>query len=406
MKKDWKYILFLSLIFGVYVWVQLSAKKQHSWFLSLDYTDKEPYGAVVLHQLLPSLFPDGVKVSSKTFYELKDSLKTGDNLFVLAQSFDPGKEDIGALFAFAEKGHTVFLSAESFGKKLMDTLHLEVQYDFLSSASFNKSDSMYVEFTNEALRTEEKIYFKSINIQNRFTKYANDSASVFVKSEEEDVLTLRIPWGRGQIFLNSTPAVFTNIYALRENQKFIASSLSPLPPTRLVWLESYQVGHRELSTPLRFILTNESLAWAYYLTVFSILLFMIFEAKRKQRSIPVIPPLTNISLEFTGTIGNLYYQRGDHKNIAEKRIYFFFDYVRTHYYLQGHEPDFVERLSAKSLKPVDQIQSLMNGIQSCLKAGSISVDELSVLNKKIEEFYLPEQSLHRSSTSTHQHINT
>ena len=389
MKKDWKYILFLSLIFGGYMWVQLTAKKQHSWILSLDYTDKEPYGAVVLHRLLPSLFPDGVKITTKTFYELKDSLKTEDNLFVLAQNFDPGKEDISALLTFVEKGHTVFLSAESFGDKLEDTLHIETAYNFLSYASFDESDSLFVEFTNKSLKPGNRYYFKTINTQNSFSKYPKDSASVFVTSEHDDVFTLRMPFGKGNIFLNTTPAAFTNIYALRENQKFIAASLSPMPPTRLVWLENYQVGHRELATPLRFILTNEPLSWAYYLTIFSILFFMIFEAKRKQRPIPVIPPLTNTSLEFASTIGNLYYQRADHKNIAEKRIHFFFDYIRTHYYLQGTEPDFIERLSKKSQMTMNRTTELMSDIKACLQAQAISVNQLSALNKKIEEFYGP-----------------
>jgi hypothetical protein len=387
MKKDWKYVAFLTLIFGIYVWLQLTAPKQHSWDLSLDYTGKEPYGAIALYRLLPSLFNEGVEVSTKTFYELQDSLSSGDNFFVLARRFDPGKEDIVALLAFAEKGHNVFLSAEAFGYKLKDTLKVETQYNFLSNATFNKSDSVFVEFNNETLQTDEKIYFKTINLENKFTKYIKDSASVFAITERDDVITLRIPWGKGNIFLNTTPAAFTNIYALRENHKFISASLSPLPATKLVWLESYQVGHRELSTPLRYILTNEPLAWAYYLTIFSILFFMVFEAKRKQRPIPIIPPLTNNSLEFAGTIGNLYYQRGDHKNIAEKRIHFFFDYVRTHFYLQGHEPDFIQRLSAKSAKPEQEIRSLITAIQSCVQAKSITVNELSELNRKIEEFY-------------------
>jgi len=118
-------------------------------------------------------------------------------------------------------------------------------------------------------------------------------------------------------------------------------------------------------------------------------MFIVFEAKRKQRPIPVIPPLTNISLEFAGTISNLYYQRGDHKNIIEKRIHFFFDYVRTHYYLHGSEHDFIERLSKKAVKPIDQVQSLIREIQFCQQAQSISADELSELNKKIEAFYSP-----------------
>jgi hypothetical protein len=389
MKRDWKYILFLSLIFGVYIYVQLGAKKQHSWFLSLDYLDKEPYGTYVLHKLLPSLFPDGVQVSTKTVYELKDSLTQQENILILAQRFEPGKEDLNAMLKLAEKGSTVFLSAEHFGKKLKDTLHIETSFNFFSYASFNESDSMYLEFTNPALKSDELLYFKSINLQNEFSRYPKDSASAFVRTERDNVLTLRIPWGKGQFFLNTTPALFTNIYALQGNHEFISKSLSPLPPTRLIWMETYQVGHRELSTPLRYILTHDPLAWAYYLTLGSILLFMMFEAKRKQRAIPVIKPLTNTSLEFASTIGNLYFQRGDHKNIIEKRIHFFFDYVRTHFYLHGHEPDFVERLSKKSMKPSDQIRTLMQGISACQKSGKLSVAELTNLNKKLEEFYLP-----------------
>jgi hypothetical protein len=160
-----------------------------------------------------------------------------------------------------------------------------------------------------------------------------------------------------------------------------------MPNSRLVWFESYQVGHRELSTPLRYILTTEPLAWAYYLCLFSCLVFIVFEARRKQRAIPIIKPLANASLEFAGTIGTLYYQRGDHKNIAEKRIHFFYDYVRTHFFLTGHEIDFVEKLSLKSLKPLVQVEALVNSIIACQQANSISVNQLTDLNKQIEAFY-------------------
>jgi len=388
MKKDWKYILFLSLIFGVYLYVQLNAKKQHGWFLSLDYTDREPYGAYALHHFLPSLFPKGVRITTKTLYELKDSLEHA-NLFILAQRFEPGKEDLNTLLQLANGGSNVFISAENYGRKLLDTLHLETSYNFFSYASFNQSDSMAVEFTNESLYSDELLYYKSINLQNEFSKYPKDSASVFVRSSLDHVLTLRIPLGKGQMFLNTTPAAFTNVYALRANQTFISKSLSPLPAGRLVWLENYQVGNRELATPLRFILTNEPLAWAYYLTLFSILIFMLFEAKQKQRPIPVIKSLTNTSLEFAITIGNLYFQRADHKNIIEKRIHFFLDFVRTHFYLHENEPNFIERLSKKSGKPLEQIQLLVQGINHVRQVRKLSVEELTILNKRLEEFYLP-----------------
>lgn len=387
MRKDWKYIAFLTLIFGVYLYVQLNSKKQHSWFLSLDYTDKEPYGAFVLHKILPSLFPGGVKISGKTLYELKDSLTKDDNILILAKNFEPGREDLRALLDFVGQGHVAMVSAEVFGKSLKDTLHIETTYNFFSYSTFDESDSMYIEFTNPALHADSPIYFKSINLQNEFFRYPKDTASIFARTEGENIVTLRIPVGKGQLFLNSTPAAFTNIYALKGKHEFIARSFSPIPPGRLVWLETYQVGHRELATPLRFILTNEPLAWAYYLTMISILLFMLFESKRKQRAIPIIKPLTNASLDFTHTVGNLYYQRSDHKNIMEKRIHFLMDHIRTHFYLHGNEPDFVERLASKSSRTTGEVHSLMQSIHHCQQASGITVQEMTDLNSKIENFY-------------------
>jgi hypothetical protein len=410
MKKDRKYIFFLVLLFGGYLAVQLTATKPHNWYLSLDYTSKEPYGTAVLNELLPSVF-SSVRITGKTFYELKDSLKPSDNVFVLAKEFNPGKEDIGAVLALAEKGHNVFLSAESFGQKLKDTLHFDTNYNLFGIASFRESDSLYITFNNKLKvnsastdNASDKYYFRTINQQNYFSEFSKDSASVFTINANREVNTLRVPYGKGQIFISTIPAVFTNIYALGPSQKFASTLLSAMPNTRLVWFESYQVGHRELSTPLRYILTTEPLAWAYYLCLFSILVFILFEARRKQRAIPIIKPLTNASLEFAGTIGTLYFQRGDHKNIAEKRIHFFYDYVRTHFFLNGHEIDYVEKLSLKALKPLVEVEALVNSITACQQANSISASQLTELNKKIERFYLPAGALakagHRPETST------
>lgn len=397
MKKDGKYIIFLTLIFGVYLFVQLSAKQQRNWYLSLDPLSKEPYGTTVLHQLLPSIF-SSVRISGKTIYELQDSLNTTDNVLVLAREFDPTREDLNAILSLANRGNTIFISAESFGDKIKDTLHFDAYYNFFNFSSFRESDSLYITFNNnlrynlDSIENPEadklnKYYFKTINQQNYFSDFSRDSAVVLTLNQDNEVNTLRMPYGKGQIFMNTTPAVFTNIYALGPSSKFSSSLLSAMPSNKLIWFESYQVGHRELATPLRYILTTPPLAWAYYLCVFSMLIFMIFEVRRKQRAIPIIKPLTNQSLEFALTIGTLYFQRGDHRNIAEKRIHYFYDYVRTNFFLTGHEKDFVERLSLKSLKPMVQVEALVNSMQAVLQAHSISQNQLSDLNKKMEDFY-------------------
>jgi hypothetical protein len=144
----------------------------------------------------------------------------------------------------------------------------------------------------------------------------------------------------------------------------------------------------EGSTPLRFILSNESLRWACYITIISILIFIVFEMKRKQRIIPVITPLANTTLEFVGTIGNLYYQSAEHKNIAEKKIHFLMDQIRTKYLINTGSLDesFIVALARKSGKPEESVRALVKEILTIQSRDKISSGELIDFNRKIEKF--------------------
>src|SRR6478609_613904 len=128
MKKDWKYILYLSIVIGIYVVVKLSETKQNDWRVTLAHEDKEPYGTYALDQLLPSLFKNAsITNSYKTIYELKDSLKEQSNLVILGTSFFAGKADTEALLNYVNKGGTVFISAHYFSDYLADTLGLSTR---------------------------------------------------------------------------------------------------------------------------------------------------------------------------------------------------------------------------------------------------------------------------------------
>jgi hypothetical protein len=205
---------------------------------------------------------------------------------------------------------------------------------------------------------------------------------------------LRIPIGKGQLLLNCTPMVFTNIYLLAgDNNKFISNTFSYLSQNEVHRTEYYHLGRLESETPLRFILTTEALKWAYYIVVISILLFMIFEAKRKQRIIPVIPPLSNTTLEFVSTIGNLYYQKGDHKNIAEKKIQFFLEQVRTNYFLSTTQRNdfFITCLAKKSGNSDEVTRTLIQNIERILSSTQIDKKMLIDLNDQLERFHTKPQ---------------
>jgi hypothetical protein len=113
--------------------------------------------------------------------------------------------------------------------------------------------------------------------------------------------------------------------------------------------------------------------------------------KRKQRIIPVITPLTNTTLEFVGTIGNLYYQSAEHKNIAEKKIHFLMDQIRTKYWLNTNTLDepFIVSLTRKSGKQEEDVRALVKAIGSIQSKDKISSAELIDFNGKIEKFNSP-----------------
>jgi hypothetical protein len=390
--KDWKYITYIALLGGLLVLLLLTKNKQYDWTVTFSHEDKNPYGAFAFNELLPTLHNQPIKNSYQTLYELQDSLSLTQNLISISSSFAPGKEDTEALLKYVHTGGTAFISANYFYGPFADTLGLEISdilFDDTENA-FNNADTASLHFVSPVLDSTFEFRYKKGNIHNYISRADSIPATTLTKNNYYQPVTIKTQFGKGTLLINCTPMVFTNIHLLdSSNHELAAGLLSYLPPRETIWTEYYHLGRFESTTPLRFILVTEPLRWAYYLTIISILLFMIFEAKRKQRIIPIIRPLANTSLEFVGTIGNLYYQNGDHKNIAEKKIQFFFEHVRTHQSinLQQVDESTLQFLIRKSGVPEKTVRALVNRIQSIRSKNQISADELRDLNKLIEHFH-------------------
>ena len=135
--------------------------------------------------------------------------------------------------------------------------------------------------------------------------------------------------------------------------------------------------------------TRSSLA---SLALFAVIAFVIFEAKRKQRPIPIITAPRNESLDFIKTVGNLYYEQNDHKNISEKKIQYLLDHIRSHYHLPTNDIkslEFLDQVATKSGKPLINIEGLFAMIEILKRKEHVHSDELRILNDKIEAFLKP-----------------
>ncbi len=387
MKKDWKYIIYLSLFIGIYATVQLLSPKQHNWSITLSHVDKNPYGTYALNEMMPALF-DSITHVNETLYELLKSKNTNTAFFSLSTTLNLDKADTETLFSYISKGNTAFLSAHYFNGHFADTLQLNtVDYLFNNQSLIDLRDSISLRFLNSSLDTLTNYKYRKDNAHNYFNSFDTLKTTIIGKNDSDKPVTLRIAIGNGALIVNSTPLAFTNINLLNgENHAFASQSLSYLGNQKLIWTEYYHLGRMEASTPLRFVLSQDSLSSAYYITIFSLLLFILFESKRKQRVIPIIPPVQNTTLEFVATIGNLYYQQGDHKNIADKKIIFLMDTLRSKYHFDPMAETDVSVIARKTGNDEDGTAALFALIKKIQEKDQITVDELISLNEQIENF--------------------
>ncbi len=188
------------------------------------------------------------------------------------------------------------------------------------------------------------------------------------------------------------PYAFSNYAMIKPgNADFAAIALARMPVQTTWWDEYYKSGKNKYS-PLHVILSKKGLRWAYYLSISGLFLFVIFMGKRRQRIIPVQDPMKNTSLEFAETVGQVYFSKKDHQNLARKQIKYFYDFIRTKYHMNvsvewnRSEKEFLDHLSNRTGIPVEELQELFRTINYIESSDSINTQELLELNKRIDKF--------------------
>ena len=129
--------------------------------------------------------------------------------------------------------------------------------------------------------------------------------------------------------------------------------------------------------------------WAFWLGIIGLLLFILFNAKRKQRIINVVKPNINTTVNFTETVGRLYLQKKDNNHIAEKMITYFYEHIRNKYFINTSKIDdeFINSLSGKSGVPKETTQQLFSLIDRVHSGERVEDETLIQLNIEIENFY-------------------
>lgn len=391
--------LFLAVLVGIIV-TEVVRPKPLNWRPSYTSSDKIPFGCYVLFHELPNLFPEQkIHHTNESLYSMlaKRDSSTASNYLLINDFLDLDKQETFKLLQYVYDGNDTFIAASSFGTYLADTLNIEVETQYSI-----KEDTVLIHLTNNSFSKQNyplkrgvyNTHFSSVDTLNTTVLgYINFKSEQGTLSSESNKMTMspnfvKVRFGKGHFYLNTTPQAFTNYYMLRGNKDYAASAFAYLKDLDVYWDNYKKSGRIVIDSPMRFILNQVSLRWAYYLGMLGLLIFIIFKAKREQRIIPVITPLENSSIEFAKTVGGLYYEHRDYTDLIHKKINFFLEHIRSQYQLntESIKEKTAMDLAAKSGKPLLEVKELLDLIVHLNNKKHHNEQDVVQLNKKINQF--------------------
>lgn len=398
MNKSIKiYISVLVFIFILILVSDYNKPKPIDWRPTYSVNDKIPFGLYVFDKEIGGILKKQKiqRISAVTPYEFLDSKYDEDSLvetysvkgtFVnISVQNNIDDQSMKEIMYFVSHGNNAFLSMANFPKPLLDSLKFEY------TSNFRLTDSSLVWMANKEL--SRKVYKSTGDIADYFSKI--DTLNTIVlgyqgnPKKKKNINFIKIPYKNGNFFLHMHPVAFTNYNLLKKDRyQYAENVLSYIPKGDIFWYTKLQTDENISGSPLRYILSQPALAWAWYLFLIGMLIFMIFNAKRKQRIVPILQPLSNLTIDFTKTIGNLYYQEGDHKNIIDKKIIYFLERIRTEYLIDTTklDDDFVKKLHHKTGKDEKDIQELVFLINEHRNSYHDSIEQdLIRINNAIEK---------------------
>lgn len=369
------------------IWADSTRPKPIDWHPSFRLKDKIPFGLYIFNEESPKLFDNQTinKFESSPYELFNPLIYTEDTnypegtIMSIGNEIEYDNESLNELLNFVDSGNKLFVSANSISKNLLDTLKIKTDYftDY-NSISTNK---LINQKQNFAFKKEgNTTYFKNINTN------ATRILGTLKFNNYELPNYVVVNFGDGKIYLHLQPLAFTNYYMLKNNSNYTASVCSVIDTKNIYW-HIENIGKSTISdSPLRFILNQPPLYAAWLLLLFSYVLFILFNAKRRQRPIPIIQPVINTTIDFAKTIGNLYYLEKNHKNIAEKKIIYFLEKLRHDYFIDTRELNetFINRVCIKTGNDKALVQKLVFLIQTIKNASSINEKQLIELNQTIE----------------------
>ena len=352
-------------------------------------TDKQPFGTFVAYNQFKHLLGDRyIEDVTEPFDDVWNNIKSYSKnnkyslYFLVTKNLVLNYAEVKAFLDYVKAGNDLFISADYVDNRLLENLNCntERQGEITEELKGNMHEThvnMY--FGHDFTAPSYSYYY--FPFLNSLTDYDTAFTRVLGTNEANAPNYIVLFSGKGRVYLHVAPRIFGNYFLLTgDNYKYFENVISYLrnDPKNIYWDEYYKTAGSSRrrsnsisSSPddnfssLNVINKNPPLLWAFYIALAGLLLFILFNIKRKQRIIPVIKPNVNTTVTFTETVGRLYLQKKDNRHIAGKMITYFFEHIRNRYFIStaNINDEFINSLSGKSGVAKEKVQDLFSLIR-------------------------------------------
>ena len=385
MNKTFKlYGLIFIIVMAILALLELSKTEVTDWRKNFDVNEKSPFGLFIFNKEVNHLLNGKVKRTDLSPYDFDKTQKLKPhNILIIESKLD--SESWNKILKNVEAGSDALVISEYFNQSVADSLGFSTTR--ISHEDYNRLLLTDLKFANDSLQLDKLPSGKGFD-------YVLESTEILGKEVTDSKMAnfIKINHGKGHLYLHSEPLIVTNYYLLKpENEKYVQDVFSYLPNRETVWFSGANKNVAESRSPLRFILANPGLRYAWWLLLAGLLLFIIFNAKRKQRIVPIIEPKKNKSVEFVKSIGNLYLQEGDFHDMMAKKAQYFLNRVRMDLMIDTKELDekFINLLHLKTGKSIEKITDATDLIKKGQDPyASVMQEDLIKMNKLLDEILL------------------
>lgn len=382
MNKTFRiYAVILLVVLAVLALFEINKTESTDWRKNFDISEKSPFGLFIFDQESNALFNNKLKKIEQTPYDYYGRQKKDrHNILVIENTVD--EESWKKIFDQVSEGSDAMLIVSDIPKEISDSIGY---YD--SKISFEDENVLKL--------TDRKYQHDFIKLD----KFPSGRGFTFIrpgievlgktveKNNTDQANFIRARFGKGNFYIHCEPLFLTNYYLLKSgNTKYAQDVFSYLGDRETLWFIEGSSGNSQFF--LRFILSNPALKYAWWVLLGGLVLFIFFNAKRKQRIVPVIEPLKNTSVDFVKSIGNLYLQEGDFHDMMAKKAQYFLNRVRMDLLIdtQHLDSEFEKKLYLKTGKPPEMISEAVQYIRKAQDPyAAVMKEDLAKMNRLLDE---------------------